>query len=129
MVNSATLTPSPSNESPFPSLAAILQADVVSCEILRFLLKNRNAMDTAKGIAAWWVQRDELAVQPSLHRLFAGGAIVAHTLTSGTAIYGLTQNPDVRMWLQDALAIRHDNNANTRHQVRQTKVTAGASDT
>jgi hypothetical protein len=64
-------------------------------------------MDSAKGIAAWWVQRDELAVRPSLDRLFACGAIVAHTLSSGMTVYGLSQNPDVRTWLRNALPGLH----------------------
>lgn len=101
-----------SNPLAFASIAATLEQDPLSGDILRFLLKNQAAMDSAKGIAAWWVRRDELAVRPSLDRLFACGAIVAHTLSSGVTVYGLSQNPDVRIWLRRALdapdASEHD---------------------
>lgn len=108
MLNSTTATPPSSNTAGVASLAALLQADQVSCEILRFLLANESAMDTAKGIAAWWLHLDELAVQPSLHRLFACGAILAHTLSSGATIYGLTLDPELRTWLRNTLGAPHD---------------------
>ncbi|MBP1688467.1 MAG: hypothetical protein H6Q33_4610 [Deltaproteobacteria bacterium] len=118
------LTPSnPTLTSPTTAerttLAAVLQADPVSCEILRFFLKNESAMDSAKGIAAWWIHRDELAVQPSLHRLFACGAVLAHTLTSGVTLYKLTQDPELRAWLQNALGVADDRRINTEAPVKQ----------
>lgn len=118
------LTPSnPTLTSPTTSdrttLAAVLQADPVSCEILQFFLKNESAMDSAKGIAAWWIHRDELAVQPSLHRLFACGAVLAHTLTSGVTLYKLTQDPELRAWLQNALGVADDRSINKEAPVKQ----------
>jgi hypothetical protein len=96
---------SPSEPAAAAALAATLQADSVSCEVLRFFLGNERAMDSAKGIAAWWVHRDELAVQPSLHRLVACGAILAHTLTSGVTLYKLSPDPAIRAWLRNALGV------------------------
>jgi hypothetical protein len=101
---STSITPVP-NTPVSSTLAALIAGDPLACEILRFLLANVNAMDSAKGIAAWWVRKDELAVQPALHRLFACGAVVAHTLCSGTTVYRLTADPDVRMWLRQALGV------------------------
>jgi len=92
-----------SNPPAFAPIAATLDADPLACDVLRFLLENENAMDSAKGIAAWWVHTDELAVQPALHRLVACGAILAHTLSSGTTLYRLTQDPEIRAWLRSAL--------------------------
>ena len=89
----------------FTSIAATLETDRLSREILHFLLANESAMDSAKGIAAWWVQNDELAVQPSLNRLLACGALLAHTLSSGTTVYGLTQDSKIRAWLRHVLAV------------------------
>jgi hypothetical protein len=108
-------------------LATVLQADPVSCEILRFFLKNESAMDSAKGIAAWWVHRDELAVQPSLQRLFACGAVLAHTLTSGVTLYKLTQDPELRTWLQDALRASGDRHMSNEGPVKQGERPTGAS--
>lgn len=129
MFNSTNVTSSSPNAPNTAALAATLQADTVSCEILRFLLKNESAMDSVKGIAAWWVHRDELAVQPSLHHLFVCGAILVHTLSSGTTLYGLTQDPEMRVWLRNALAIPDDQDATSRCQFGQRRVAAGASNT
>lgn len=74
-------------------------ADSLSREIVHFLLKNETAMDTARGIANWWVRCDELAVQAALDRLIACGVITPYTFTSGI-LYGLTRNPDIRAWLR-----------------------------
>ena len=110
-----------SNSFALASIAATLEVDPLSGDILRFLLKNQSAMDSAKGIAAWWVHKDELAVRPSLDRLFACGAIVAHTLSSGITVYGLSQNPDVRIWLRGVLAGQDGQRANTNRQQRRTE--------
>jgi hypothetical protein len=80
-------------------IAKTLQADPVSVNIVQFLLKNRQAMDSAKGIAAWWVSSDEVAVQAALDRLIACGAVTAHTFKSCT-LYGLTPNEETRGWLE-----------------------------
>jgi hypothetical protein len=100
------ITTSQSSDTPLAAaLLAVLQTDQVSCEILRFFLENERAMDTAKGIAAWWVHRDELAVQPSLHRLLACGAILGHTLTTGVTLYKLTPDPEIRAWFRSTLGV------------------------
>jgi hypothetical protein len=80
-------------------IEATIGADPVCREIVLFLLENETAMDTARGIANWWVRRDELAVQAALDRLIACGVITPHTFTSGI-LYGLTRNPEVRAWLR-----------------------------
>jgi hypothetical protein len=85
------------------AISAAVEADPLSRRILAFLLENQNAMDSAKGIAAWWVHSDELAVQSSLNRLFACGAIAAHTLSSRATLYGLTPDIEVRTQLRSAL--------------------------
>ncbi len=105
MVISKTVTPILPTTSNTTTLASVLQTDAVSCEILHFFLRNENAMDSAKGIAAWWIHRDELAVTPSLHRLLSCGAVIAHTLTSGVTLYKLTHDPSLRAWLHNALGV------------------------
>jgi hypothetical protein len=127
MLNPTTATPTSPTTANKTTLAAVLQADPVSCEILRFFLKNESAMDSAKGIAAWWIHRDELAVQPSLHRLFACGAVLAHTLTSGVTLYKLTQDSEVRAWLQNALVVSDDRQMNNEGSAKQGECATGAS--
>jgi hypothetical protein len=100
------LTSNPVNAMPNSTvlaISAVVEADPLSRTILVFLLENQNAMDSAKGIAAWWVHGDELAVQSSLNRLFACGGIVAHTLSSRTTLYGLTPDIEVRTQLRSTL--------------------------
>ena len=80
-------------------IEATIGADPLSREIVLFLLENETAMDTARGIASWWVRRDELAVQAALDRLIACGVITPHTFMSGI-LYGLTRNKQVRDWLR-----------------------------
>ncbi len=105
MFNSEAVTTIPPKTSNTTTLVSVLQTDTVSCEILRFFLENENAMDSAKGIAAWWIHRDELAVQPSLHRLLSCGAVIAHTLTSGVTLYKLTHDRGLRTWLRNVLGV------------------------
>jgi hypothetical protein len=77
------------------SIATTLNADPLSEQIVLFLLENETAMDTARGIANWWVRRDELAVQAALDRLIVCGVITPHTFTSGI-LYALTKNQEIR---------------------------------
>lgn len=81
------------------SILATLEGDALSEQIVQFLVENETAMDSAKGIASWWVRHDELAVQAALDRLIACGVITPHTLSSGT-LYGLTRNQGIRHWLR-----------------------------
>jgi hypothetical protein len=82
-----------------PLIEAHIGADPLCRDIVLFLLDNETAMDTAMGIATWWVRRDELAVQAALDRLIACGVITSHTFTSGI-LYGLTRRPEIRAWLR-----------------------------
>src|SRR5574341_2478121 len=81
------------------SIADTLRADPLCLRIVHFLLEHETAMDTARGIAAWWVYCDEIAAQTALDCLIACGAITAYTFRSGT-LYGLTRNPEVRAELR-----------------------------
>ena len=82
-----------------PSIVASLEADPLCREIVLFLLRNETAMDTARGIAHWWVRCDEVAVQAAVDRLISCGVLITHTLTSAI-LYGLTQNREMRAWLR-----------------------------
>ncbi len=82
----------------------MLEADRLCQQIVSFLLENETAMDNAKGIAAWWVRRDVIAVQAALDRLISCGVVTVHTFTSGI-LYGLTPNPEIRGWLRNTYAV------------------------
>jgi hypothetical protein len=87
-------------------IAATLKEYPLCRQIILFLVENESAMDTVKGIAACWVDCDEVAVQAALDRLLTCGAVIAHTLTSGT-LYGLTRNQATRTWLSGSLGAWH----------------------
>ena len=84
------------------TIEALLNDDTVSRQIVLFLLENETAMDTAKGIASWWVQCDHVAVQPALDQLVRYGAIVPYACGSGM-LYGFTRDQDIRARLRAIL--------------------------
>ena len=80
-----------------------IEADPLCQQIVFFLLRNEAAMDTSKGVAAWWVYSDEVAVQAALDCLIACRVVTTHTFTSGT-LYGLTRNSEIRSLLRTMYA-------------------------
>ena len=82
-------------------IADALKAHPLCEQIVRFLVENGNAMDTARGIAAWWVRSEEIAVQAALDRLTPCGVIALYPFTSGM-LYGLTRDHETRAWLRTA---------------------------
>ena len=83
-------------------ILATLREHPLCREIVRFLIENESAMDTVRGIAACWVGCDEVAVQSALDRLITCGAVIGHSLSSGT-LYGFTRNQAVRTELRASL--------------------------
>ncbi len=81
------------------SIADILNAQPLCQQIAQFLLENEHALDTTRGIAAWWVRSDEIAVQAALDQLIACGVIALYPFTSGM-LYGLTRDQEIRAWLR-----------------------------
>jgi len=85
-------------------IEATIETDPLCQQIVFFLLRNEAAMDTSRGVAAWWVHSDEVAVQAALDCLTACRVVTTHTFTSGT-LYGLTRNPEIRSLLRTMYAI------------------------
>jgi hypothetical protein len=85
------------------TIAEALIAHPLCEQIVHFLLQNEHALDTIKGIAAWWVRSDEIAVQAALDQLTACGVIALYPITSGV-LYGLTRDQEIRarlhMWFE-----------------------------
>jgi hypothetical protein len=114
---SNTMKPMP-NSPTFSAITSTIAGDPLAFDILRFLMANEKAMDTARGIATWWVHNDEVAVLPSLQNLFRCGAITAHPLRSGTTLYGLTADAEVRVWLRSFLSAAGEQLASARATTR-----------
>jgi hypothetical protein len=83
------------------TIADTLKVHPLCEQIVHFLLENEHALDTARGIAAWWVRSDEIAVQAALDRLIGCGVIALYPFTSGV-LYGLTRDQDTRARLRKA---------------------------
>ena len=81
------------------TIADTLNVHPLCEQIVHFLLENEHAMDTAKGIAAWWVRSDEIAVQAALDQLIACGVIAPYPFRSGV-LYALTRDQRTRAWLR-----------------------------
>ena len=91
------------------SITDTLEAHPLCEQIVHFLLENEHALDTARGIAAWWVRSDEIAVQAALEQLIACGVIALYPFTSGV-LYGLTRDQETRAWLRRARGVKGRHN-------------------
>jgi hypothetical protein len=83
-------------------LATTLERYPLCRKLILFLLKNKEAMDNARGVALSWLQCDKAAAQDALDRLTYFGVIRTRTLTTGT-VYGLTRNPGIVKWLEETV--------------------------
>jgi hypothetical protein len=90
------------SEDTTTAIATILRESSVCQQIVTFLLENETAMDTVKGIAAWWLDCDEMAAQAALDQLRGCGVVDVRTLSSGS-LYGLTRDPNIRTSIRVAL--------------------------
>ncbi len=87
------------SEIAISALRTIIQENALCDRIVRFLMEHEDAMDNARGIAACWVDSDELSVHSALEALIGCGVVTAYTLGSGT-LYGLNRNPEARAWFR-----------------------------
>jgi hypothetical protein len=83
-------------------LATTLERYPLCRKLILFLLKNREALDNARGVALSWLQCDKAAAQDALDRLTYFGVVRTRTLTTGT-VYGLTRNPGIVKWLEETV--------------------------
>jgi hypothetical protein len=80
-------------------LATTLDRHPICRRLILFLLKNREAMDNARGVALSWLHCDKAVAQDALDLLSHFGVIRTRTLATGT-VYGLTRNPGIVRWLE-----------------------------
>jgi hypothetical protein len=78
----------------------LLNTSSICRQVVMFLSKNRNVMDSVKGVASWWLHCDEAVAQAALDRLVECGVVAVRTLPSGP-VYSLTRNPEIRRWLSN----------------------------
>jgi hypothetical protein len=78
----------------------LLDHDRVCLEIVRYLLGNAEAADTARGIAEWWINRDVSRTAEALTRLQELGVVRSHLVQDDTSVYGFTKSPLLRETLR-----------------------------
>jgi hypothetical protein len=82
------------------TIRELLDHDHVCLEIVRYLLGNAEAADTARGIAEWWINRDVSRTAEALTRLHELGVVRSHLVQDATSVYGFTKNPLLRETLR-----------------------------
>ncbi len=69
-------------------------------EIVAFFLEHNHAMDTARGIADWWLRTDLPLVQEALDKLVACSVVIVHT-KGGKISYSFTQDAELQSVLRE----------------------------
>ena len=87
------------------TIAATVRDFPLCGEIVAFFLDHNYAMDTARGIADWWLRADLTLVQEALDKVVACGVVVVHT-KGGKIFYSFTQDADLHSTLREHLAER-----------------------
>ena len=85
------------------AIRELLDRDYVCLEIVRYLLGNGEAADTARGIAEWWINRDVSRTAEALSWLHELGVVRSHLVQDATSVYGFTKNPLLRNTLRQCV--------------------------
>lgn len=81
------------------ALHELLARDPVCHDIVRYLMRNTDAADTARGIAEWWIGRDLASTQEALMKLQAYGVVRSHVVQDNTFVYAYTKRAVLRQSL------------------------------
>lgn len=86
------------------AIRELLERDPVALAIVGYLSRHPQAMDTAPGIAQWWIRRELPATQAALAKLLDLGVIQCRS-NGPTGIYSYTRDPHLQQWLVHYVAI------------------------
>ena len=86
----------------------MLDRDQVCLDIVRYLLGNGEAADTARGIPEWWINRDAPRTAEALTRLQESGVVRPYLVQDATSVYGFTKNRLLRDALRQACTVYRD---------------------
>ena len=93
------LRPAPSHQTSATALRDLIARDPVCRAIVRYLMLNNDAADTARGIAEWWIGQDVVATQNALMKLQRCGVVQSHVVQDNTFVYAYTKRAVVRQSL------------------------------
>jgi hypothetical protein len=77
------------------AVRALLLSDAVCEDIAIYLHHHRSAVDTARGVAEWWIDRDPRSTENALSKLLEHGVVKSYAHGS-VRIYGYTKDREVR---------------------------------
>jgi len=86
-----------------PALRDLLGRDTVCREIVHYLMRHSEAVDTARGIAEWWINRDVPSTRLALLRLQECGVVQSYIVQGETFVYAYTKRAVVRQSLARCL--------------------------
>ena len=76
-------------------MRALLLGDPVCEDIAIYLHHHRSAVDTARGVAEWWIDRDPRSTENALAKLLEHGVVTSYAHGS-VRIYGYTKEREIR---------------------------------
>lgn len=89
------------------ALRDLLAEDPVCGEIVTYLSCHTQAMDTARGIAEWWIHRELPRTEEALSKLLQHG-VVRSFVVGSARVYAYTKNSLLRQSLADYVESRND---------------------
>jgi len=91
-----------------PALRDLLGRDAICRAIVQYLMRHNEAVDTARGIAEWWINRDVPSTRQALLRLQECGVVESYVIQGDTSVYAYTKRVVLRQslarYLQDTVA-------------------------
>jgi hypothetical protein len=103
-----TLVPSSNGRGVTPALRDLLGRDSVCREIVQYLMRHNEAVDTARGIAEWWIDRDVPSTRLALLKLQECGVVRSYIVQGETFVYAYTKRAVIRQslarYLQETVA-------------------------
>jgi hypothetical protein len=80
------------------TIRELLERDPVCARIVVYLNRHGRAVDTARGVAEWWINQELRSTQEALLLLLNHGVVRSY-VQGTTRMYAYTKNPLLRQWL------------------------------
>ena len=93
-----SIKPTPGIPNKLDNIRELLERDQVCVQIVAYLSRHGRAVDTARGIAEWWINQEFRSTQEALLKLLAHGVVRTY-VQGATRMYAYTKNPLLRQWL------------------------------
>ena len=109
----------PQSPTKHEGLEALLERDPICLEIATYLSRHADAVDTARGIADWWINRQTRPTEEALGKLLKRGVVRPLAVQGTTCVYAYTKNRLLRRSLARYLKSRSDRSGHRRRRGRR----------